>query len=82
MRLSPEGEIFTCLFATKGTDLKTPMREGASDEEIIELIRGTWTERADRYSEIRSDANSKRDKVEMYYIGGRLALRLTSTTRL
>lgn len=70
MRLSPEGEIFTCLFATKGTDLKTPMREGASDEEIIELIRGTWTERADRYSEIRSDANSKRDKVEMYYIGG------------
>lgn len=70
MRLSPEGEIFTCLFATKGTDLKSPMRQGASDEEIAALIRGTWTKRADRYSEIRSDASSKRDKVEMYYIGG------------
>jgi cyclic pyranopterin phosphate synthase len=70
MRLSPEGEIFTCLFATKGTDLKTLLREGASDEEIAQIIRDTWTKRADRYSEIRSDSTSKRDKVEMYYIGG------------
>lgn len=70
MRLSPEGHIFTCLFATEGTDLKTPLREGASDEEIAQIIRDTWTKRTDRYSENRSDATSKRDKVEMYYIGG------------
>lgn len=70
MRLSPEGQIFTCLFAIEGTDLKTPLREGASDEAIAEIIRNTWTNRTDRYSEIRSDATSKREKIEMYYIGG------------
>jgi cyclic pyranopterin phosphate synthase len=70
MRLSPEGQIFTCLFAVKGTDLKTPLRKGVSDEEIAEIIRNTWSKRTDRYSEIRSEATSGRDKIEMYYIGG------------
>ncbi|MEO1287771.1 MAG: GTP 3',8-cyclase MoaA [Chloroflexota bacterium] len=70
MRLSPEGQIFTCLFATEGTDLKTPLRDGAGDDELRSIIKGVWNRRDDRYSEIRSDATTKRDKVEMYYIGG------------
>jgi len=73
-RLSTDGKLFTCLFATSGTDLKTPMRDGASDAELAEIIGRVWKNRDDRYSELRSkvtefsDPNS--DKVEMYYIGG------------
>lgn len=70
MRLSPEGEIYTCLFATKGTDLKTPLRDGATDEELAAIIQNTWGNRADRYSEIRTQIQHPKDKVEMYYIGG------------
>lgn len=70
IRLSPEGQIFTCLFATEGTNLKTPMREGATDEELRAIISGVWQKRDDRYSEIRSDLTDDRDKIEMYYIGG------------
>ncbi|QPC83508.1 GTP 3',8-cyclase MoaA [Phototrophicus methaneseepsis] len=70
MRLSPEGQIFTCLFAAAGTDLKTPLRDGASDDEIEQIIRDTWGSRIDRYSEERTALANTRDKVEMYYIGG------------
>ena len=70
MRLSPEGQMVTCLFATEGTDLKTPMRNGASDDELLQIIGGTWHNRTDRYSEIRGSATDDREKVEMYYIGG------------
>lgn len=70
MRLSPEGELFTCLFATTGTDIKTPLRAGATDEELKQIISGTWKKRTDRYSEERSAMTKPRDKVEMYYIGG------------
>jgi GTP 3',8-cyclase len=70
MRLSPEGQIFTCLFAKEGIDLKTPMRTGASDAELLELVSQTWNKRKDRYSEQRTEATSKGDKVEMYFIGG------------
>lgn len=70
MRLSPEGELFTCLFATKGTDLKIPMRSGATDEELRQIIAGTWNKRTDRYSEERSAMTKPREKVEMYFIGG------------
>ncbi|MEZ4668361.1 MAG: GTP 3',8-cyclase MoaA [Anaerolineae bacterium] len=72
MRLSPEGSIYTCLFATQGTDLRAPLRAGASDDEIEQIIRQTWGERIDRYSEVRSlNTNKPRDpKVEMYHIGG------------
>jgi cyclic pyranopterin phosphate synthase len=70
MRLSPEGQIFTCLFAKEGVDLKTPLREGATDEELVALISQTWNKRDDRYSESRTEATSKGDKVEMYFIGG------------
>jgi cyclic pyranopterin phosphate synthase len=70
LRLSPEGQLFTCLFATKGTDLRTPLRDGASDEELSEIVRGMWHKRKDRYSEIRASQPQDADKVEMYYIGG------------
>jgi cyclic pyranopterin phosphate synthase len=71
MRLSPEGEIYTCLFATQGTDLRAPMRAGATDDELEQIIRQTWGARVDRYSEERSQLTEPRDpKVEMYHIGG------------
>ena len=74
MRLSPEGQIFTCLFATEGTDLRDPLRAGASDDDLEAIIRGTWGDRIDRYSEIRSslteEVRDRRKKVEMYHIGG------------
>ena len=71
MRLSPEGQIVTCLFATSGTDLRTPMRDGATDDEIEDIIRGLWGLRDDRYSEIRTQfTDEPRKKVEMYHIGG------------
>jgi cyclic pyranopterin phosphate synthase len=71
MRLSPEGMLYTCLFATTGTDLKTPLRDGASDDEIEAIVRDTWGNRIDRYSEERARGKSQDgDKIEMYYIGG------------
>lgn len=74
MRLSPEGQIFTCLFGTKGTDLRDPMRAGATDDELEQIIRDTWGHRIDRYSEIRTsltdEMRDQRKKVEMYHIGG------------
>jgi len=70
MRLSPEGQIYTCLFAVEGTDLKTPMRDGATDDELETIIHNTWGNRTDRYSEQRTSSTNDRDKIEMYYIGG------------
>jgi len=71
MRLSPQGKIYTCLFATEGVDLKTPLREGASDDDLSAIISGTWRQRTDRYSEERATGTaSNGDKIEMYYIGG------------
>lgn len=70
-RLSAQGHLYTCLFATKGTDLLTDMRNGASDEEMLELIQRIWHKREDRYSEERfNQKNLRRDKVEMFHIGG------------
>ncbi len=71
-RISSDGSFYTCLFATQGVDLRGPLRAGATDDEIHELIRGVWTGRRDRYSELRA---SMRDaaalhKIEMNYIGG------------
>lgn len=70
MRLSSEGKIYTCLFATEGTDLRDPMRAGATDAEIEQIIVKTWGSRIDRYSEERSERTEPRPKVEMYHIGG------------
>ncbi len=72
MRLSPEGSIYTCLFATQGTDLRTPLRDGSSDAAIEQIIRTTWGNRVDRYSEVRFEQTDEEraQKVEMYHIGG------------
>lgn len=70
LRLSAEGSVYTCLFATHGTDLRGPIRSGASDEELAELVSRVWLERGDRYSEIRSEVPLGLPKVEMSYIGG------------
>ena len=70
LRLSPEGRIVTCLFAETGTDLREPMRNGATDEQVSDIIQGTWRVRKDRYSEERATMNEPRSKVEMYHIGG------------
>ena len=69
-RLSAEGRLHTCLFALKGHDLRAPLRLGAGDEELAELIRGIWGRRTDRYSELRTAETSALPKVEMSYIGG------------
>ena len=72
-RLSSEGVLYTCLFATRGLDLRAPLRAGASDAELLELLRSAWTQRTDRYSELRSElrgAEAPLRKVEMHYIGG------------
>ncbi len=70
-RLSSEGVLYTCLFASHGVDLRAPMRAGASNDEMLERIRGTWLARNDRYSEIRADQPIPAErKIEMYYIGG------------
>lgn len=72
-RLSSEGVFYTCLFASAGLDLREPMRRGASDAELLELIRNAWLRRDDRYSEQRSSLPAGEHalrKIEMYYIGG------------
>jgi cyclic pyranopterin phosphate synthase len=69
-RLSAEGRLHTCLFALKGHDLRGPLRLGASDEELAGILRGIWSRRSDRYSELRTAGTSNLPKVEMSYIGG------------
>ncbi len=69
-RISAEGVLYTCLFASKGTDLRSLLREGIGDEELIGMLATTWGERTDRYSEIRSESTRGLARVEMSYIGG------------
>jgi cyclic pyranopterin phosphate synthase len=69
-RLSTEGKLYTCLFATQGHDLRARLRAGASDEELRAAVTAIWTKRADRYSELRSEHTVKLEKIEMSYIGG------------
>jgi cyclic pyranopterin phosphate synthase len=73
-RLSADGKLFTCLFATAGTDLRALLRGGATDEALANALAALWGARTDRYSELRS-ANTPGlrpggDKIEMSYIGG------------
>lgn len=70
LRLSAEGNIYTCLFASAGTDVRRLLREGASDEFIREVIANVWQSRTDRYSELRGENTAGVHKVEMSYIGG------------
>jgi cyclic pyranopterin phosphate synthase len=69
-RLSAEGRLYTCLFASKGHDLRAVIRRGASDEELAETLAQVWRARSDRYSELRSQETALLPKVEMSYIGG------------
>ncbi len=70
-RMSSEGVLYTCLFATKGVDLRTPLRNGESDDALLELLRATWIRRTDRYSEERAARRLQHPrKIEMHYIGG------------
>lgn len=71
-RLSAEGRFYTCLFASDGVDLRTPIREGADDAALEQLIRDTWLKREDRYSEIRLSHTPSAGikKAEMSYLGG------------
>ena len=70
-RLSTEGKMYLCLFATEGHDLKALLREGKSDLEISNAIANVWAHRTDRYSELRGSPElAGKTKVEMSYIGG------------
>ncbi len=76
-RLTTDGQLVTCLFASGGTDLRGPLRAGASDAELAEIIAGIWGARKDRYSEERGailrgerEADGAKKRVEMYQIGG------------
>ncbi len=69
-RLSAEGKLYTCLFALDGTDLRGILREGASDAQLTAAIQAVWRIRADRYSELRSEATANRPRIEMFAMGG------------
>jgi len=72
-RLASEGVLYNCLFAANGLDLRAPLRAGATDEELLALLRAAWSQRSDRYSEMRDAeraAGQPLHKVEMHYIGG------------
>jgi len=69
VRLSASGELYTCLFATAGYDIKSPLRSGMSDEQLSQDITALWSQRDDRYSEERGQS-TRAGKVEMSYIGG------------
>ncbi|MDQ2911664.1 MAG: GTP 3',8-cyclase MoaA [Chloroflexota bacterium] len=69
-RLSADGSLYTCLFATEGHDLRSLVRSGASDDEITEAIAAVWTDRTDRYSDLRSEQTAGLQKIEMSFIGG------------
>lgn len=68
-RLSAVGVLYTCLFAGQGTDLRAPLRAGATDDELRSTVSGVWARRRDRYSEERGEVTQAR-KVEMSHIGG------------
>jgi cyclic pyranopterin phosphate synthase len=69
-RLSADGQLYTCLFAVAGRDLRAVLRDGSTDETLTAFIADTWLARDDRYSELRSASTSTLPKVEMFAMGG------------
>ncbi len=74
-RLSADGKIYTCLFANHGIDLRTLMQQNASDDQLLDILKSVWTNRGDRYSELRTQPPSPSTvknppKIEMFQIGG------------
>lgn len=72
-RLSADGKLYTCLFATEGTDLRTMLRDDSSDQQLHHKIKQVWCDRNDQYSQTRWGGDKKKEqkhKIEMFYIGG------------
>jgi cyclic pyranopterin phosphate synthase len=69
-RLSADGQLYTCLFAVKGHDVRGRLRAGATDDELLAFLRAVWGDRTDRYSELRTQATADLPKIEMFAIGG------------
>ena len=69
-RISAEGQLYTCLFAVEGHDLRAVLRSDATDAELATHIGTIWTRRGDRYSELRSAATSDLPRIEMFAMGG------------
>jgi cyclic pyranopterin phosphate synthase len=69
-RLSADGTLYTCLFASVGASLREPLRAGASDADLVALLQNVWRGRADRYSELRGRGREGGERVEMYRMGG------------
>ncbi|PEY42481.1 GTP 3',8-cyclase MoaA [Bacillus cereus] len=70
-RISADGKFYTCLFATKGTDLRSLLREDISDTDLLKVVQNVWEYRQDRYSDERTEESANnRPKIEMSYIGG------------
>ena len=72
-RLSADGTVYTCLFATEGTSIRQVLRDGSDDEVIAGVLKNIWSKRTDRYSELREPAPVEKplvNKVEMYRMGG------------
>src|SRR5690606_28439962 len=69
-RLSADGELYTCLFGTRGHDFRALLRDGSTDDEISEKLRSVWGARTDRYSDVRSANTTHLRKDEMSRIGG------------
>ena len=70
LRLSADGKLYTCLFATEGSDLRERLRSDVSDDELLADLSDIWHRRSDQYSEIRGEKTASIQKVEMSYIGG------------
>ena len=79
-RLSADGQLYTCLFAVRGHDLRALVRSGADDAELAAAIAAIWSRRTDRYSELRSANTADLPKIEMSYIGGLRPARLTESS--
>ncbi|MNC63998.1 Cyclic pyranopterin monophosphate synthase [compost metagenome] len=70
-RLSSDGKFYTCLFASKGFDLRAMIRSGADDQSLLAAIRQVWEQRTDRYSDERTEQTVRnKSKISMSYIGG------------
>lgn len=69
-RITADGKLYTCLFASDGYDLKMPLRAGMSDSELMNVIASRWRKRIDRYSEVRLQQQRNGKRIEMYQVGG------------
>jgi GTP 3',8-cyclase len=69
-RLSADGQLYTCLFAVAGLDVRAVLRDGSSDAELLAFLTAAWRDRDDRYSELRSQSTSDLPKIEMFAMGG------------